>query len=133
MDLFLEATRRALRFPSSKGEITVEDLWQIPLTATGGKANLDDVAKALHIQTKQTTEAVSFVNPTTSNANTELTMKFEIVKRIIEVRVKERDEAALEAKRRQDKQRLLELIAKKEDQALEGLSVEDLRAMVDKL
>lgn len=133
MDLFQLAARKKFRFTSPKGELTVEDLWDIPLTSTGGKANLDDVAKALYVQVKSTAEAVSFVNPTGTAANAELQAKFDLVKNIIETRVKERDEAASEAQRRLEKQRLLELIAKKEDQSLENETVEQLRARVEKL
>ena len=52
MNLFEKATRKAFRFPTVKGEITVEQLWQLPLLARGintydGKVYFKGVSDAL--------------------------------------------------------------------------------------
>ena len=56
-----------------------------------------------------------------------------IVKRIIEVRVAERDAAALSKKRAEEKQKILALISEKQDEALKGKTLEELQAMVGAL
>lgn len=43
--MFIKASRTKLRFESPKGLLSVEDLWDLPLISTMGKANLDDIAK----------------------------------------------------------------------------------------
>ena len=60
--MFEKATRRKLRFTSAAGLLSTEDLWDLPLTSATGKANLDDIAKALNRRLKDA-EEVSFVAP----------------------------------------------------------------------
>ena len=57
---FEKASRIRLRFDTPQGSLTVEDLWQLPLTSRTGRANLDDIAKSLNRQLKETAEE-SFV------------------------------------------------------------------------
>lgn len=133
-ELFEYASRNKLRFDSPKGLLSVEDLWDIPLTSMTGKANLDDVAKGLANWFK-TTDATSFVNTTsTNNAETMTTQnKFDIVKYIIGVRLDERNSAMAASDRAAKKQQILGLIAQKENEALAGNSLEDLKKLADSL
>lgn len=130
-NIFEQATRRALRFDSPKGKLTVEDLWHLPLQASSKeKANLDDIAVSLHNQTKEVANSVSFVAPTANPKDDEVLLKFEVVKYIIGVRVKERDEAAVASQRSARKQQLLELLDRQENKALESKSPDEIRAMI---
>lgn len=139
--MFEQSTRLKLRFESPRGLLTVEDLWDLPLTSTSAgsrttinRANLDAIAIDLHRQTRDASDVVSFVSPSAEDrTKSELALKFEIVKHVIRVRVAERDELRLAADRREKKQRLLELIAKKEDAALGEKSVDELRALAESL
>jgi len=69
--MFEKASRSKLRFMSTKGLLTVEDLWDIPLTSKNG-VSLDDIAKSLHKQIKES-EETSFVEEV-SKKNTELSL-----------------------------------------------------------
>lgn len=132
-EMFEQASRMKLRFDSVKGLLSVEELWDLPLTSTTNRANLDSIAISLHRQTRDAADTVSFVAPTESPNNASLLLGFEIVKHIIRVRVAERDEANAATARREKKQRLLELIAAKEDEALGQKSVDELRALAESL
>lgn len=131
MELFEQASRAQLRFTSPKGALTVEDLWLLPLTSATGKANLDTICIGLSKAVKEARDAVSFVNPSTSDtSNAENMLAFNVVKHIIDVRQAE-NKAASEAQTRRDtKQKLLEIIAKKQDSELEGKTLDELKAMV---
>lgn len=130
MEMFEKAARLKVRFESPKGALSAEDLWDIPLTSNKGAANLDDVAKGLHAQLRETT--TSFVVP--ADTKPDLTqMKFDIAKHIIDVRLAERNEAAAAQQRKATKEKILEIIAKKQDNALEGKSLEELMAMANSL
>lgn len=132
--LFEQASRLKLRFDSPKGLLTVEDLWDLPLTSpSGNRANLDSIAISLHKQTRDAADTVSFVASSENKRSDELYLAFEIVKHVIRVRVAERDELKAAADRREKRQRILELIAKKEDGELESKSVDELRSLAESL
>lgn len=129
--MFEKATRLKVRFESPKGLLSVEDLWDLPLTSGTGKANLDDIAKGLHRKLKEDDD-VSFVLKDKKSDKVEQ-LKFDIVKHIIDVRLAEFE--AMEAHRAnvKKKQRILEIIATKEDESLKGQSLEELKKMVEGL
>lgn len=126
-DLFLAAARQKFRFESSKGQLTVEDLWDLPLTSQTGKVCLDEVARNLY-QKMNEAKNISFVTPKVEDETVQ--QKFDIVKYVIEVRIAERDEAAKAKQRAERRQNLMDLIAQKETNALAELSVDDLKKML---
>ena len=129
MTMFLKASRLKLRFDSHKGQLTVEDLWDLPLTSATGKPNLNDIARDLHNKVK--VEIVSFVEPSVKNDIDEL--RFEIVKQIITVRVAERDTAAKAQLVAEQKQQIMSLIKQKEVEQLGASSIDDLKALLASL
>lgn len=130
---FEQAAQIRLRFETPKGQLTVEDLFDLPLTSATGRVNLNDLAKEYHQELKSTADVVSFVDTVPSGPDEVVQLKFELVKHVIGVRVAERDKAATEQKRREDKQKLLALIAEKQDEQLKGKSLEELTQMVNAL
>lgn len=129
--MFEIATRLKLRFESPKGLLTTEDLWDLPLTSQTGKPNLDDIAKGIHKQLKSNND-FSFVTPKETD-NSLIQLQMDIVTHIINVRISERNSAALEAERKAKKQRILAAIAQKQDDALYGASLEELQKMAEDL
>jgi hypothetical protein len=130
--MFDIATRQKLRFVTSRGVLTVEDLWDLPLTSATGKANLDDLAIALHQELKTTTDVVSFVNEEAKPDST-VKLRFDIIKHIIDVRKKENADAANARKRAELKQQLLAVLERKQTAGLEALSEEELRKKISEL
>ena len=126
--MFEKSSRAKLRFETSKGQLTVEDLWDLPLTGTAGKINLDDIAIALNKQLKSSDD-VSFVNQDKKSDAT-IQLKFDVVKHIIEVRIAENDARSAARANEDQKQVILALIAKKQNENLESLSLEELQKMV---
>lgn len=112
VNLFEIATRAKYRFASTRGSLTVEDLWMLPLKT--GEVNLNAIALQLDKELQQVSK--SFVDEV-SVENQTLKNKFDIVLHIINVKkeeqkVKEEREAnksklallkAEQAKRQQDK------------------------------
>ena len=128
-NLFELATRKQYRFNSQVGALSVEDLWNLPLTSARS-ASLDAIAKELHSQLKE--ETISFVTPSVSD-NTVVQQKFDIVKHIIDVKVSERDAAKLASDNAAKKQKILSLIAEKQDEKLSEASLEELQALANSL
>lgn len=133
--IFEQASRKKLRFDSPKGLLTVEDLWDIPLTSTTGKANLNDISKELFRQIKESTNTSegAIVSDAAQTADDELPLKYELVQYIGKIRLAERDAKNAAAERAEKKKQILEIIARKENEALEGSSLEDLRRMAESL
>lgn len=129
--MFEQASRMKLRFATAKGELTTEDLWALPLTSQTGKLNLDDIARGLFAELKDSKE-ISFVTPAVSNDKV-TQLKFDIVKHVIGIRIKERDEAAAAAKNAERKQQILQIIAAKENEALSATSLDELRKMAESM
>lgn len=132
-ELFIRASRIKLRFNTAIGLVSVEDLWDLPLSSRND-LNLDNIARDLHKQVKESDSDVSFVNATkVSNEVKRTQMCFDIVKYIIEAKLAEREAAEARELNKAKKSRILEIIAKKQDSDLEGKTVEELNELVDAL
>lgn len=130
--MFEKASRLKIRFSSKKGLLTTEDLWSLPLKSTSSQqVDLDEVAKAVHLELKES-EEISFVAPVTaSNSATQL--KMDIIKHIIAIKLVERDAAQKLRETKEKKEKIMEAIARKQDESLANSSIEDLQRMLDTL
>ena len=128
--MFEKATKKKLRFNTKAGDVTVEDLWDMPLTASTG-FSLDDVAIDLSRQLKAREEE-SFVAKRT-NANTILALKFDVVKHVIAVKLEEEDIAKNRVLAKAKKEKILSILAEKKDASLKDMSPEDLEKMLEEL
>lgn len=129
--MFEKASRMKLRFETAKGIITVEDLWDLPLTSPRGLPNLDQLAIDLNRRVRENqTESFVVTNPRKDEA---LELKFDIVRHVISVRLAEQATAKELADRKAKKERLLEIIDRKQNQALEQAPLEELQKMVAEL
>jgi hypothetical protein len=127
--MFEKAARLKLRFETQKGPLSVEDLWDLPLSGNG--LNLDKIAMALSRQLKEESTE-SFVLKTSRSTDV-LQLKFDIAKHIIDVRLAEIEAAKVKAEVRAKKDRILSIIERKQDEQLEGQPLEDLLKMVESL
>lgn len=126
VNIFEYATREKLRFPF-KGEISVEDLWDLSLT------NLDKVYKSLNAQAKQNNEASLISSSVKTAEESRLDAKIEIVRYIFTVKDNEAKARRQEVEKAEKKQKIMSIIARKQDEALESMSAEDLQKMLDEL
>lgn len=128
--MFEEASKQKLRFNTTKGMITVEDLWDVPLLARSGQ-DLDSLAKSLNKAVKDSGEE-SFVLKK-NEVNSVLELKFEIVKRVIEVKIEEAEKREKTAENKATKERIMSIIDGKKDEALMGKSVDELTKLIKEL
>ena len=129
--MFEKASRLKLRFSTSIGMLSAEDLWDLPLSSRNGTANLDDIARNLDVDLQQGAGR-SFVTKT-SPVNDLLKLKFDIVLHVIEVKLAEADAAAQVRANKDKKQQLLGIIAQKENETLMGTSLDELKKMVESM
>ena len=123
-EMFVTATRNKFRFPF-RGQISVEDLWDLSVE------NLDSVYKTLNSQVKKAKEE-SLLN-TKSREDEIIEMQIEIVKYIVSVKQDEAAKKVAAKEKKARKQRILEVLAAKEDADLQNKSSEELQAMLSEL
>ena len=123
-NIFEFATRNRLRFPY-KGNATVEDLWQVSVQ------ELDAIYKVLKAQEKEANgESLLQVK---SKDDTVLEAKIAIVKHIVEVKLAEAEKAKKALENKQKRDRILSIMADKQDAALQNMSMEELQKQLDEL
>lgn len=116
---FEKALRKGYRYPSAKGELTTEDLWALKPKA------LDDVYKALMEKRRETTTE-SLISPKDSAAARQLDEQIEIVKHIYAVKQDEAAKAKLAVENKAKKERIMAIIADRDDKKLADMSDEEL-------
>lgn len=122
-NIFEVATRKKYRYPY-KGMITTEDLWDLPLTA------LDSIYKTLNKQAKQSQEESLL---STSATNETLENQIAIIKYIVATKQQEQVDRLKEKERAEQKQKIMEILADKQDETLKGKSVEELQKMLEEM
>ena len=123
-NLFEIATRNRYRF-NYNGVMTVEDLWSL------GVKDLDSIFKALNRQKKAADE--DSLLATKSAADTELANKIELVKYIVSVKLAEAEDRKNAAEKKEQRDKILAIMAKKQDAKLENMDVSELEAELAKL
>ncbi len=131
-NIFAKASRLRLRFETVKGILSVEDLWQLPLTANNGRLSLDDVAIAVATRLKEKEGVGSFVN--TNNKTADLDeLRLDICKYIIDYRKAEKEAAANAKANKEKKEKLLQILEEKKDKKFESMSEAELEAIINAL
>ena len=122
--MFEKATRIKIRFPW-RGQVSVEDLWELTPN------ELDGIYKKL---SKEATEASgdSLMKVNTSESEA-LTLKIDILKHIVSTKISEANAKENAILRKQKKDKIIGILADKEDQELFDKSPEELRSLVDQL
>lgn len=128
--MFEQASKIKLRFTTPKGVISVEDLWDVPLTSPT-KFSLDLIARNLS-KTLKEAEEESFVKPLSTD-NTIVKLRFDIVKHVISIKLAEAEAAKTAAAKRARKAELLSLLAEQDREADKGKSREDLLKELNEL
>lgn len=122
-NIFEEASRLKIRF-QHRGIISTEDLWDLNLE------QLDGLYKVLMKEAKQSDED-GLIAP--AKADHELDIKIELVKHVFTVKKAEAEKRENDALNAAKKQRILEVLAKKREDALQGMSEDELLAMLNDL
>jgi len=133
MDIFAYASRKKLRFETPKGNLSTEDLWDLPLTAKEGNLSIDVVGKAMTNAVRDNEGNEAFVVVEGSEVDPSLKIRLGILEHIRDHKVNyaNRVEKAILTKAK--KQRLMELLEKKKGEALEDHSVEEIEKMLEEL
>lgn len=128
-NMFEMASQFKFRYPW-KGIITTEDLWDL------NQGQLDTVYKELSKELKACQEGDSLLSAKPANIfnkEQELTAKIEVVKYIFNCKQQAAELNRIEVERAARKQHILEVLAEKQENALQNMSEDDLKKMLDEL
>lgn len=121
--IYKRALKKGLSFYSDLGRLTLQDLFTLKLE------QLDQIAKDVNKRLKAEEEE-SFIQKKTTKT-TDLQLALDILKDVIETKMADQDKAEKIAHTRARNERIRELIAKKQDDELAELSIEDLKGMLE--
>lgn len=123
-NIFELASRMKIRF-AYRGMITVEDLWDLSVQ------ELDRIFQKLNKALKESKEE-SLLSPQ-AKEDSELAIAVAIVRHIVEVKLAEAAVALAAVERKAKKQKILAILADKQDDSLRNMSQEDLTKMLEDL
>lgn len=123
MENYKEVIRKKTRFVTAKGQLSVEQLWDLSIP------ELDALAVSLD-DSYEKSKGKSFVQKRTVK-DKELKLQLDVVLDILNTKVEESELAKLKAERKEHNQKIYKLIEEKKDKALEGKSIKELTAMLE--
>lgn len=123
--MFEKASRLKLRFESSKGLLSTEDLWGLSLDS------LDNLAKSVNKKLKESQEE-SFINRK-SKSDSELELKLNILKRVIEYKLDKAEKLKARNKVSEERRVLMEILAQKDLENKRNMSQEDILKRLNEL
>lgn len=127
-NIFEYITRNKLRFVSARGELSVEQLWDVPLRSRD-EFNLNAVAKSANAALKAATEE-SFVETARTEAHVRLEVMLEVVKHVIGVKLADEADAKKKADNKIEKEKLLAILAEKQAGKLSELSEKEIQKRI---
>lgn len=131
MTIFERATKQKLRFESVRGELTVEQIWDLKLSSRD-EFNLDNMIKGINKKLREEEEE-SFVEPVYNENKTKLQLSFDILKHVIDYKIKAKDRVEKAAVNAAQKAKLTQILLDKQDKGLTELSEEELKKAIEEL
>lgn len=130
MEIFKQASKKKLRFSTNRGVLSVEQLWDL------SKDEIRQlVIKAREAAKKSSGEIndseLSFLDSPVKTKATDDELRFEILKDIYLTKKSAEERAQKKAEVKANNKKLLEIIARKQDEALEKKSIKDLEKMLE--
>ena len=130
MEIYKKAAKKKLRFSTNRGSLPVEQLFDLP------KEEIRQlVIKAREDARKSSGEVndseLSFLDSPAKAKATDDELRFEILKDIYLTKKSAEEKAQKKAEAKANNKKLLEIIARKQDEALEKKSIKDLEKMLE--
>ena len=130
MEIYKKASKKKLRFNTNRGVLSVEHLWDLP------KEEIRElVIKAREAAKKSSGEVndteLSFLDAPVKTKATDDDLRFEILKDIYLTKKSAEEKAQKRAEAKENNKKILDLIARKQDEALEKKSIAQLEKLLE--
>jgi hypothetical protein len=127
-NLFEYVTRNKIRFASARGELSAEQLWDVPLRSRDD-FNLEAVAKAASKALREVQEE-TFVESARSAEHDRRETILDVIKYVIGAKLGDEKAAERRAKNRVEKERLVAILADKQAGKLSELTEKELQRRI---
>jgi len=122
MENFKLASQQKLRFQTNKGLLSPEQLWDLSLE------DLDALAVSLETEHKESGKK-SFLVKTSAKDKT-AKLRFDVVLDVLNTKVEAEQAALAERERKANNEKIIGIIADKQDETLKGKTIRQLEAML---
>ena len=122
------AVKLKVRFATSRGDASLEQLYDMPLTSRSG-FDLDTTARSVYQELKSIDE-VSFVSSVPNKAKDLLQLKLDLVTHVIASKLEDNAKVIKAAKNKEERQKLLGILNQKQEEELSTLSVDAIKARI---
>jgi hypothetical protein len=122
MENFKLASQQKIRYQTTKGQLSTEQLWDLSLD------ELDALAVSLESEHKQSGKK-SFIIKTSVKDKT-AKLRFDVVLDVLNTKVEEAQAAAEALEIKEHNKKIITLISEKQDESLKGKSIKQLEAML---
>ncbi len=123
MEMYKQASKQQLRFPTNVGMLTTEQLWNLGIT------DLDKLAVALEEAYNKAKGKKTFLQIKSEEDKT-AKLRFDIALDILTTKVEEMEEARTAQETKEHNQKILGLMAEKRDAQLKGKSLKELEKLL---
>jgi hypothetical protein len=120
--MYKQASQLKLRFATTKGMLSTEQLWDLSLT------ELDDLAVSLEEKYKNS-KGKSFLEKKTTK-DKGIKLQFDIALDVLNTKVEEQQTLQKAADDKAHNEKIITLIAEKQDESLKGKTIKELEAML---
>lgn len=120
--MYKEASKQKMRFQTSKGLLSVEQLWDLDLET------LDALAVSLE-ENYKAGKGKSFLSKKTIKDKT-VKLQFDIVLDVLQSKAEESDALTIAKENKEHNNKIIALIKDKKDESLKNMSVEELEGML---
>ena len=130
MEIYKKAAKKKLRFSTNRGSLPVEQLFDLPkeeIRQLVIKAREDARKSSGEINDSE----LSFLDSPAKAKATDDELRFEILKDIYLTKKNAEEKALKKAEIKANNKKVLELIARKQDEALEKKSIKELEKMLE--
>lgn len=129
MEIYKKASKKKLRLNTNRGVLSVEMLWDLPKEEI--RELVIKAREAARKSSGQVSDAeLSFLDAPKAKA-TDDELRFEILKDIYLTKKNAEEKALKKAEIKANNKKVLELIARKQDEALEKKSIKELEKMLE--
>lgn len=122
MENFKLASQQKLRYQTTKGLLSTEQLWDLSLD------ELDALAVSLETEHKLSGKKSFLIKTSVKDKTAKL--RFDVVLDILNTKVEEMNAATQTAEIKEHNKKIIQLISEKQDQSLKGKSIKELEAML---